>query len=255
MCGVNTTPEVEVNLSCYSPVDVYTWLTDWMPCIAMDAALATLKLSNMANTIRVQACVQFAAVRTDKPSAPSLVGNSLSSDNEYVISPTDYGLSASAPGNTYVRFGVACHVNTAPNTGKADLAFQITMLQAGLLLPPWTGHPIVTDSTKVLVPVSGWLPALGVKKVQPTVVIGDINGSYSMTMTYRTATASPENPDAWDTTTGLGGAALSTNTEINQGELVPTTTGKALIQLGFWCTASGGVCQADVMVLFGIRCA
>lgn len=249
---VKATPEATANLTATSTTPTYTWLTGWMPAIGMDAATATLKLTNMANAMRVQPCYQLAYTRTDKPSAPALVAQTVySTDNEYFISATDYALSGVTPGQTYIRFGVAGKVNTSPNTGTCDVALQVFTLSFGMLLPPWTGHVVATDSTQVFIPVSGWLPTLGVLKFEGTVVVSDLTGSWTMKLTYRTATASPESPDAWNTT-GLG-SAINANGESNTGELTPTTTGKAWIQAGFYCQTSSGVGQADVSVVLGVR--
>lgn len=252
MAIVTTTPEVPVALSTVTVSNTFTWLTGWMPAIAMDQAIAILKLRNMSGTIRVQPCYQLADTRTDKPSAPVLVGQTLyATDDEYCVPASDYAIGGVTPGVTYIRFGLASKLNTAPNTGTADATFQISTLSLGMLLPPWMGHPVATDATKMFVPITGWLSVLSVLTFEATVVIADLLGGFGMKLTYRTADASPEDPDAWNTT-GLG-SLLDSNGESSSTELSPTTTAKALIQLGFYCQSTSGIGQADVSVLLGIR--
>ncbi len=247
-------PEVTIAVTGNSTTDyVYYWLTGWMPCIAMDSALSTLKLMNCANNVQVMAAVQFAACRTDKPSVPTTVGSVRSSDNEYLTSTTDYGIAASAAGNTFVRFGVACKVSAA-GQGRADVAFQPSFVQLGKLLPPWTGHLVAQGGTKVFIPISAWLPAIGVVKVEATITIGDLTNNLQVNLTTRTALASPEAPDAWDVTgllTPLAGNGETNSTEVT----VASAPGKAWIQFGLWFNQSTGtnVGQCDITVLLGVR--
>lgn len=254
MALTNTLPEVTAAISATTTTDVFTWLTGWIPAIAIDDAMATLKIANAVNTIRVQPVVQFAVIRIDKPSAPTTVGSVQSNDGEYFVSASDYNIGASAPGNTFVRFGVAHHVNTAPNTGRADVAFQLSFRQKGRLLTPWSAHLVATSATKQFIPISGWMTGLDAVKVEGTIVVTDLTGSLELKLTYRTATASPESPDAWDTT-GLG-SPINSNSENNTGELTPTTTSKMWVQFGlYYDVTAGSLGQADVFVLLGIRSA
>jgi hypothetical protein len=252
MAIVTTTPETALNVTAVTTTNIFYWLTGWMPAIAMDSAVGTLKIANAAGAVRIQAAFQVATNRTDKPSAPSLAGATVqSADGEYMVPASDYNLGSVTPGVTYIRYGVAVKVNSVPNTGTADVTLQMSTLSLGMLLPPWSGHLTATDSTKVFVPISGWLSILEVLKVEATIVVADLTGSFAIKLTFRTATASPESPDAWDST-GLG-SLLTANGETNSGELAVTTSGKALIQLGFFYQTTSGVGQADITVLLGIR--
>ena len=255
MSIVTLLPEVNVAVSGNSTTTyVNYWLTGWMPCIAMDSALSTLKIVNCVNNVEVVAAVQFATCRIDKPSAPTEVGTVRTSDNEYQTSTTDYGIAATAPGNTYVRFGVACKVSQA-GQGRADVAFQLSFVQRGTLIAPWTGHLLAPGPTKIFVPVSGWLPAIGVVKVRATITIGDIANNLQLVLTTRVASTSPEAPDAWDPTGLITALAANGETTSTAEITVAAAAGKAWLQFGLWHNQSTGtnVGQADVTVLLGIR--
>lgn len=255
MSIIQTPPEAEASVSALSTTATFTWLTGWLPAIAVDAGTLVLKVANLVNSMRLLPAYQLAEVRTDKPSAPTTFGGltAVSSDNEYFYSASDLGLSSLTPGQTFFRVGVAHYVNTAPNTGKADVALSFAYRQLGRLLAPWSGHLVAVSTTNQFVPITGWMPAMSVVKFAATYVVASLTGNFQVKLTYRTATTSPESPDAWDTT-GLG-SLVSANTEDNSGELTPTTTGKMWIQLGLMYSLSSGSTpgQADVMVLPAVR--
>ncbi len=102
MSLINQLPEVSTAVSGNTTTYVYYWLTGWIPCIAMNAAMATLKLRNCGGNVRILPVLQFAEVRTDKPSAVTTLAGftALSADDEYTITATNYGIGTLAPGNT-----------------------------------------------------------------------------------------------------------------------------------------------------------
>ncbi len=248
-------PEVTISVSGNSTSQyVYYWLTSWIPCIAMDLALATLKLNNCAGNVQVTPVLQFAAVRPDKPSAPTtLAGLSpYTTDDEYLVTAASYDIATAAAGNTYVRFGVACKVSSA-GQGVADVAFQPSYVQFGRLLAPWSGHLVATSTTSVFIPIGPWIPALGISAFEAAIVIGDKTGNFQLDVVYRSAATSPEEPDAWSA--GILTAALSADGETNSGERTVTLTSKMWVQPGLVYKLSSGttVGQADVTVLLGVR--
>ena len=135
--------------------------------------------------------------------------------------------------------------------GQADVTVAFAVRQCGSLQPNVNVHLVATTSDSHVVPISGWMSTLGVVAVEGTFVITGVTGAISVKLTYRTATTSPEQPDAWNTT-GLGSAYTSA-TEDNTGELTPTTTDKALIQFGLLFSTSSTFGQADVLVALGLR--
>lgn len=251
-----TTPEYSTSVSALVTTDTFTWLTPFMPCIAMDQAIGTLKLLNMVGAMRITPAVQYAVTRTDTPSAPTTKGSTYSSDNEYFISVSDWDVGTDAPGNAYVRFGIAQHVNSVPNTGRADASLQVCIRQHGTPLEPWTGHLVTTSSTvEIFVPTSDWMPALAAYAYEAVVIARGFTGLFTMQLTYRTAATSPENPDAWNPMMTALGSLINSPGETNSGELNPTLTNKMWVQFGIVYVLSGGSTpgQADVTILPAVR--
>ena len=167
---------------------------------------------------------------------------------------TGFNLGTLTTGNTFMRFGIG-HNSTTTGLGVADVALQIALRQQGMLLAAWSGH-IRTDSgaTDIFIPISGWMPGASVVKVEPTFSITSLIGNFQVLLTFRTSPTTPERDttDAWDPT-GLG-SVLSTEQEVNQGELTVNTSGKMWIQFGLRVDTSGGsFAHADVAVMLGIR--
>ena len=246
-------PPAQVTLLSMSTTKRYTWLTGWMPAMAMDAAAATLKLVGVLGAFRGQPAYQLATARSEKPSAPVAVGSQQTADGEYYYGASDFALDAATPGTTFIRFGIAHDISSSPNQGVADATLQVVLRQCGEHLKAWTGHLQTLTTSNQYVPITGWMPALGVVKVQGTIVVSSLVGNFRVILTYRTATASPESPGLWDST-GIG-SAITADGESNTGELAVTTTGKMWIQLGlrYELTSGSALGQADVSVLPGIR--
>lgn len=254
MSCVTVLPAVQKHLVATSGTDSYEYFTDWMPAIAMDAATATLKLRNLAGYFRATPVVQTADVRTDIPNAPTLIGAlaNQAANGEFFISASTFDLATLTTGKTYVRFGVAFDVSTTPSLGQADVTLQVSYRQCGSLGKAWSGHVVARSTDACFVPIGGWLPAMGVVKLEGTIAISGLSGPLELLLAYRTAETSIESPDAW-ITTGMG-SALTSAGETNTGELTPTTTGKMWIQPGLkYDLTSGTFGQADVTVLLGIR--
>lgn len=246
-------PEVEIAVASAQATAskyVYFWFTGYVPCIAMDAAIGTLKVRNCLGNVEVTPVAQFAAVRSDKPTAPVVVAGftPLTADDEKVVTFS----MASAPTNTYVRFGIGVRVTSA-GTGTADVAMQVSYGQLGRLLAPWSGHLIAYSALPVYTPITGWIPALWLSAVVATIGISDRAGNHSLDIVYRTADTSPEQPNAWSS--GILSAALVANDETNSGECAVTLTGKMWVQIGAATALTSGTTlgQADVTVLLGIR--
>ena len=244
-------PEVNVSVNATSNSYVFVWLTGWLPFIAIDAIMATLKLANCAGSVAVAPAIQYAANRTDKPGTPSAIAGytAKASDNEYVVKTSDYAITPSS--NNYVRLGIAVKC-TSGSLGTADVAFQPCFLQLGRMLPAWAGHLTATSAVPIITPITAMMPALNLTKVQASIVIGDKSGNISVDLVARTAAASPEVPDAWGS--GLLLAALTGDGETNSGERAVTTTDKMWVQFGISiaCT-SGTPVQADITVILSIR--
>lgn len=254
MACVRVTPAVQKHLESVNATDSVTWFFDWMPAIAMDEAFAILKMWNTINNFRASLVVQTAAVRTDKPDAPTLIGSLVNqaADDEYFFTAAAIDLATLVAGKTYVRFGVAHDMSTGSSVGQSDVTLQLSYRQCGSLQAPWVGHLIATSSTNQFTPISGWLPAQSVLKVTGTIAFTSLTGALRIVLTYRTALATPELPDAWNTT-GLG-TPITTAGFTNTTELPVSLSDKMWVQIGvmYWLN-SGTLGQADLMILLGIR--
>lgn len=258
MSCVTLLPSTQKNIVTTLTTRAFTWYTPWMPAIAADLAEATLKIANL-NNMDVCPAVQVAECRTDNPDAPVSIngGNPKTATGEYFYdnaASTGFNLGTLTTGNTFMRFGIG-HNSTPTGLGVADVALQIALRQQGMLLAAWSGH-IRTDSgaTDIFIPISGWMPGASVVKVEPTFSITSLIGNFQVLLTFRTSPTTPERDttDAWDPT-GLG-SVLSTEQEVNQGELTVNTSGKMWIQFGLRVDTSGGsFAHADVAVMLGIR--
>jgi len=256
MACVRVTDPVQHHLITSAATDSIQYFTEWMPAIGMEDALATLKLANVSGGFRATVVVQTAAVRADKPDAPTLIGSiaNQTSDDEFFFSAATVGIGTLVEGKAWVRFGVAYDVSSTPAVGQADVTLQLAIRQCGSMLAPWTGTLSTVTSEDGFVAITGWLPALAVVDFQATIVLSSKVGAIRLKLTYRTAETSPEAADTWDPT-GLGND-LSADGETTQGALAPTTTGKMWIQLGIrFDLTSGTYAQADVAALIGIRSA
>jgi len=125
--------------------------------------------------------------------------------------------------------------------------------RGGRLLAPFTAHLVATSTTPVFIPIGPWMPALGITKFELASVMGDRTGTFQLDLVYRTADASPEDPDTWSS--GILAAVLNSNGEACSTERSVTATGKMWVQPGLvYNLASGStVGQADIMVLLGVR--
>lgn len=253
---VKLLPEVTMTVMGTSTTQYqYFWFTGFMSCIAMDAVLSSVKITNIAGGCQITPFVQFAAVRPDAPSAPAgipaVTPTNWTTNGEKIVTVANYAMASAANGNTYVRFGVGVLV-TAAGTGVADVTFQLSYLQLGKLLPPWSGHLSATSTTAIITPITGWMSALNISAVEAAIVMGDRGNSYAVDLVYRTAAASEETPDAWSS--GVLAAAIAANGETNSTERAISPGSKMLIQFGLSSViTSGNPGQADLMVLLGIR--
>lgn len=253
MAIVKVLPEVNLAVSSANAVAAkYTmfWFSGFTPCIAADLAIGTVKVANCQGSVELTPMVQFAEVRPDKPRAPAVVAGftPITADNEYFVTFS----MASAPGNTYVRFGLGVRV-TAAGTGTADVGMQVSLQQLGMLLSPWVGHLVATSTTTLYIPIGPWMPALGITAFEATTVVSDITGNAAADLVYRTAEKSIESPDAWSA--GILSAALTANGEANSGERTVSLTGKMWVQPGllYKLTSGSTAGQMDISVLLGVR--
>lgn len=251
-------PEVNQVVFATSNNYVYFWLTRYISCMAMDAAQATIKVTNIAGSnLQITPFVQFAEVRPDKPRAPAgiptVTPTIISTNTENVVTAANYAMAAAAAGNTYVRFGVGAKVSSG-SFGQADVAFQLSFLQLGLLLAPWTGHLIATSTTALYIPIGPWMPALNITAFEATTIISNLTGLAVVDLVYRTADTSPEEPNAWSAGISPLGA-LSANGQTNSGEATVSLTGKMWVQPGLVYKLSSGTTagQMDITVLLGVR--
>jgi len=253
---ITVLPEVNQAVSATSSSYVYFWLTRYIACMGMDMAQSTIKVANITGNLQVTPFVQFAEVRPDKPRAPggipSVTPTVISTNSENIVPASDYAMAAAAAGNTYARFGVGCKVSSG-SLGTADVAFQLSFLQLGMLLTPWSGHLVATSTTTIFIPIAAWMPALNVKAFEATIVMSDITGLCAVDLVYRTAAKSTEDPDAWSA--GILTAALTANGETNSGERTVSLTGKMWVQPGLMYKLTSGTTpgQVDISVLLGVR--
>jgi hypothetical protein len=252
MSCVKTTGPMQKRLRTTSTTPVIEWFTPWMPAIAMDAATAVLKMVNVAGNFRATPVVQTATVRTDKPSSASTIGalSGQTATDEYYFDEADFSLSALTAGKTFVRFGLLYDVSSV-GQGQADVQLEVWFRQCGYLLPPVTVHVDATTADLRFIPLSGWLPTLGVVKVEGTIVITSLTDDLTAVLTYRTSDTSPEEADTWNQS-GIG-TPRSADIEENTGEQTVSTSNKALIQVGLMYSSSGTFGQADIAVAIGIR--
>jgi hypothetical protein len=235
----------------------HVWFTGWMPAMAMDAANSVIKIRNIANAFRVQAAYQTAVFRTDRPDTPATCGSQFNTNSENLVDEADYNLSAVTPGKTWIRFGVAVDVSSAPNFGVGDVTFQLAYRQLGILLPKWTGHLVSTSDTyPIYVPITDWLAALGVVSAEAALGLSSLTGLIQIYPAWRYALASPELPAAWAVLPGAGPYSTDGDT-YNTGELAVATAGEMWVQLGLKCVLSSGSNpgQVDITALVGIRSA
>lgn len=251
MSCVETTTEARATVWAMSTTEVPHWLTEWMPAIGMDDATAVMKVSNVAGGVALRPVVQVAEVRPDKPSAAAAIGTSKTTNDDFFFSASDFSLAAKTAGNTYVRFGVMVKISSAPGMGQADVCLQLALRQCGALLAPATAHLVATSATKQYLPITGFLPVLGVSKVELTAIVSSLLGGLEGMLTFRLASTSPEDPEAWDDT-GIG-SVFDADGESNDGEQTYTATGAMWVQFGFMYYTAGGVGQADVTLLIGVR--
>ncbi len=260
MALINSHPQREMHVSSALTTAskyIYFWFTSYVPCIAMDSAIASLKVKNCQGNVEITPVVQFAPTRSDSPSAPLVVNGGtgftpITTDNEYVVTAANYALSASTPGNTYVRFGVGVRV-TAAGTGTADVTMHMHFLQLGQLLAPWSGHAHATSTTVMFTPISGWLAAHNITAFVAAIVMANRTGNYQLDIVYRTASTSPESADAWSA--GQLAALINANGETCSLERSLSLGNKMWVQFGVVSSLSSGTTpgQADISVLVGIR--
>lgn len=219
--------------------------------MGMDDASATLQLVGVLGNFRGQVAYQLAATRTDKPSAPVAIGSQQTADGEFYYSTSDFALSAATPGNSFIRFGVAHDLSSAPSQGVAEATLVVSVRQCGSHMGAWSGHLDTTTTASKYVPITAWVHTLSAVNIQIAIVLASLTGLAQVTLTYRTATASRDVPGTWDSA-GLGSTLTATG-ETNSGE--PTTTGKMWIQFGLKYELSSGssLGQVDVSVLPQLR--
>lgn len=251
MSCVRITPPVQLRLVSVNSSDSHVWYTDWMPAIAMDDATITMKFWSKSGNLRVAPAVQVAAVRTDKPDdSPTTIDTLKTTADEYFYTAATVDIDGLTAGKTFVRFGVV--YNSSSGLGEGDVTLQVAYRQCGSLTTPWSGHLIAYTNNAHYIPISGWLPALGVDAIEATRSLGSLVGSLNFVLTYRTALATPDLPGEWGGTT-LGGT-VSANGESITGEVSVGVTDKMWIQFGlkYW-SDNNAFCEGDVMVLLGIR--
>lgn len=255
MSCVRLLPQVQHHLDAWSTTAVINWFTPWQAAVAMDAAAATMKIANTSGGISLQVYVQLAESRIDKPSAAIAVGTGQTTDIEYYISAADFDLATVVPGNAFIRFGVGHKITgTPPTQGQADVTLEVTYQQCGMFLPAWANHLVAVSTTKQFIPISGWMPALGVVKIGGVVVATGRTGNIVAILTFRVAETSTELPDPWDDT-GIG--SVFSNGEQNTDEIPVTTTGNMWVQIGVMYFLSSGTTPGnlDLSILLGIRSA
>lgn len=197
---------------------------------------------------------QYAQVRSDAPDTPTAYGTALSGAGQLVVESGNIQSTTST--KFLVRFGVKYDVSSGTNGASAEVELQVAYDMCGQAVGTYDEQLMVTSDTKVFYALTGWIPSLHAAKMKAAVVVNGLGGNFKWRMTYRTADVYPSQPNAWQADWDSTGNPERGATEINTGELAPTTTGKMWVQFGIMVYLSTGYTtpgQATVQASVAVR--
>lgn len=252
-CG-SLTSVIQKALDAQANLDGLAWFTGWIPCTGLDRFTAILRNRGVNGFFRSQIVAQFAAVRTDEPDAPIAYGSTQDGAGERCIESGD--ISSTASTKFYVRFGVKYTVSQGTAPARADVELQVAYDMCGQVVGAFDEQLVATSDTKVFVALTPWLPSLHAAKMKAAVVVNSLSGNFKWRLTYRTATASVQAAHAWEANWDPTNNVERGATEINTGQLTPSTSGKMWVQFGIMIYLSSGYTgpgQASVQASVAVR--
>lgn len=214
----------------------YKWFTPWGPATGLDTVIAILILTGLIGNFQAQLVIQTADVRPEAPNAPTLLGSALSSTTPYCTGAVS--VSSYTAGAMWVRFGVAYNLTSGSALGAADVTLIVSDDRCGQAAGSATNTLHTTSTaTNTYVAVTGWIPAIVATKVKAALVATALQGPIQWRLAMRTATTTPEQPNAWSTTFDTW---RTTAAEVCTGELATSISGAMYVQFGIQYILSGG---------------
>lgn len=250
MACVTTTGPIQKHLDTATTTVAVYFLTGWMPAVGLDLIKGVLRIRNVTGNFQAQPCYQLAAVRTDKPEAPVLLG-SLAGAGENCSGESD--ISADTIDMMYIRFGVGYALSSGSTLGGGDVTLDASMLACGRIVGTFTNtFPVMSSAGSVVYPIAGFLSALEVSAWKIGVIVSGLTGNAQWRFTSRTATTSKEAPNAWSTTESYRN---TDNVEVNTGEITMSIGSHMYVQPGIEVILSSGSTPAQVTltVTVGVR--
>ena len=222
---------------------------EWMPCVGMDIVKGIIRIRNVTGNFQAQPFYQLCDVRTDKPDAPIYLG-ALSGAGESCSGESN--ISADTAGKMFIRFGVAYALSSGSTLGSGDVSLQITTVSCGNVQGAVTQTYFAYGTGSTVLPVTGFIPALGVAKWKIGVIVSGLTGNCQWRFVWRPATTSTEVPGAWTTTESYRN---TNNVELNTGEISTSLTSEMYVQGGIEVSLSSGTTPAQVTLttLVGFR--
>jgi hypothetical protein len=251
-CGALTPPTTK-SLIAAPGSPAFAWFTGWIPSTGLAGFDALLNLLNVQGNFRAQVVAQYAQVRTDAPDAPTVYGTAQGGAGARVVQSGD--IKTTTGTKLFVRFGVKYDVSSGTNAASADVELQIAYDICGQVVGSFADQLVATSETKIFIALTPFVPSIQAAKMKAAVIVNGLGGNFKWRMTYRTAEFFPASPDAWQADWDSPNNPERGATEVNTGELSPTTTGKMWVQFGIMIYLSTGyttpgqaTVQATVMV-------
>jgi hypothetical protein len=142
---------------------------------------------------------------------------------------------------------------TSATVGQSDVFFQASLTRCGRSLAAHAVTLSTYSMTSGYYPLTGWLSTLEVELIKAALVCTGLIGSFRFRLAYRTATTSPENPNAWSTAFGT---EVSANGETPEPDATLANVGGAMwVQIGiqYYLSAGSALGQATVGVALAGR--
>ncbi|MBK7400382.1 MAG: hypothetical protein IPJ34_30040 [Myxococcales bacterium] len=223
----NLTPYTEAHLVATSTTEQYAWFTDWMSTAGIDNLRSVLKCKNATGAyFQWRLAIQYAAVRSDEPDAPSTLGSAQTSSGEYQTG--DISVATSMGTKQLFRLGIA--YTTAPNGSgvqQGDVGLQASWKQVGTDLGPASVAVSVVDTGTKYEVLTPWLPATIMSKVAAAFTMTSITGASAnlrYRLAYQTAGTRVQQPNAWQNLEADWTTPQNAYNERHTGMLDLTTT-------------------------------